>query len=267
MSKSPAAVELCIRRLLDSAQQEARAMVHEYIGTEHLLLAIISSSDPDLSSILSNHGITKESVKKILLQLPPENFSIPGIAQAEDLYRHKLRKNNAPRLASWDTEAVGVPRRFGMSIMFMMVTMYALLFAFLKTMGTPPVWFAIIAIFITGVGFAQMAMFGSKYPRAASVWAGAILLPIEIAVLTIGYAIFIGAVTGENIFLSLILTIVCIPLGAFFGYLAGGLTAGAFLLVELYISKTQPIEAELVPEDEALNESDIPAQPLCEHDD
>ncbi len=163
-----------------------------------------------------------------------------------------------------DTALVRFPRRFGMSIMFMMMTMYALLFAFMKVMGTPPVVFGVIAIFVTGVGFAQMAMFGARYPRAASIWGGAVLLPIEIAVLIVADGVLsggTGAIVG-SIGKAIGFAIPCALVGAFCGYLSGGLTAGAFLLIDMYGPKEptpddqSEADAEAIPDAELVPEGD-----------
>jgi positive regulator of sigma E activity len=120
-----------------------------------------------------------------------------------------------------------------MSVMFLMMTMYAVLFAAMQLFGTPPVVFAVIAILVTGVGFGQMVLFGGKYPRAASIWTGAILFPIEI----LGVLIWTGSLKAIAILL------ICPPFGALFGYLAGCLAAGAFLLIELYGKRAESEEA------------------------
>ena len=257
--RSPAAIGLGINRLLDQVQVEARAMGHKYLGVEHLLLAIISGADPSLYSILSRHGVTREKVTKMLRQLLPNN--LPSFEETPaGNYRHDKPFHNKPRrgfpsFTSWDTEAVGAPRRFGIGVMLLMMTMYAVLFAFMQVMGTPPVVFAFIAIFVTGVGFAQMALFGGKYPRAASIWAGAFLLPIQVGALIIWNMLYLDA---EPVIMTIAITIAvavpCIPLGVFLGYLSGGLTAGVFLLIEKYWKKEEPIEAEEVPEHAVEND-------------
>ena len=156
----------------------------------------------------------------------------------------------------WDSHATGVPRRFGMSIMFMMMTMYALLFAFMKMMDTPPWEFAIIAIFVTGVGFAQMALFGGRYPRAASIWSGAILFPVEIFFYTGAWAYSDTGQTLVSFAIGLFLAILSTPFGAFFGYLSGGLTAGAFLLIEMYNTKFHSPDTKTISDVKIVNEEE-----------
>ncbi|MCH7990311.1 MAG: Clp protease N-terminal domain-containing protein [Planctomycetes bacterium] len=54
--------------VLDQAEQEAREMGHDYIGSEHLLLAIIKTADPELKRSLDDHLITFEDIKETILE-------------------------------------------------------------------------------------------------------------------------------------------------------------------------------------------------------
>jgi hypothetical protein len=114
-----------------------------------------------------------------------------------------------------------------MGILMLMMTMYALLFSAMQLLKTPPEVFATVAILFTGVGLGQMVLYGGRYPRAASIWVGACLFPLEIIAL---FCIF-GIDREGGLVCLLMLSPV---LGALFGYLAGGLTAGVFLLLEKY---------------------------------
>lgn len=71
----------------------------------------------------------------------------------------------------------GVPRRFGVGILLVIATMYAVLFAIMRTLAFPPAAFVLIALFFTGVGLGQMLLFKGKRPRRASVIVGGILCP------------------------------------------------------------------------------------------
>lgn len=55
--------------LLSRAEEESRALKHDWVGTEHLLLAIISTADAELSSLLQRHGVIYESIQETILEL------------------------------------------------------------------------------------------------------------------------------------------------------------------------------------------------------
>ncbi len=233
----PPALDRCLWELLHRARAEATALQQDYVGTEHVLLAVIAGADARLSALLSNHGITHESVKAAVLKLLAE------APQADAVYVAQLvRPADGPAGARWDTPAVGVPQRFAVGVLMLLVTMYAFLFAAMQWLGAHPIVFTMVAVLFSGVGLGQMFLFGGKYPRAASIWVGACLLPVEVLAMWIYMAKFdprllrSSGVEGMLCFL-----IFSIPLGAFFGYLAGGLTAGVFFLIEKY-RKTQQDE-------------------------
>jgi len=56
-----------VKRVLDSANEEALKLKDEYVSTEHLLLAIASDRDGPSGRILNDYGVTKA---KILETLP-----------------------------------------------------------------------------------------------------------------------------------------------------------------------------------------------------
>ena len=58
-----------IVRLLENAQAEAERLKDEFIGAEHLLIAIADQRDGDSARILSAHGIDKEKVYKALAEV------------------------------------------------------------------------------------------------------------------------------------------------------------------------------------------------------
>lgn len=55
--------------LLIQCQAEARQLNHSYVGTEHLLLAIIALADAQLMAVLRDHLITYESTRGAILEL------------------------------------------------------------------------------------------------------------------------------------------------------------------------------------------------------
>jgi len=58
-----------IRDLVERGKKEAAALRHDYVGTEHLLLAIIRTGDASLSSVLADSGITWEVAQNAILKV------------------------------------------------------------------------------------------------------------------------------------------------------------------------------------------------------
>ena len=57
------------RRLVEHAMQEARTLGHNYIGTEHLLLGLLSEPDCTGAQLLTDQGLTLEDVRREVLEL------------------------------------------------------------------------------------------------------------------------------------------------------------------------------------------------------
>ena len=57
------------RRVLSVAQQEARALGHNYLGTEHVLLGLLAASDGAAAQALTTLGASPERVRERLLQI------------------------------------------------------------------------------------------------------------------------------------------------------------------------------------------------------
>ncbi len=58
-----------IEPFLALCEAEARKLKHSYVGSEHLLLAIIANADPELSAILCDHDISYECTKATILEV------------------------------------------------------------------------------------------------------------------------------------------------------------------------------------------------------
>ena len=72
----------CIREVLQLAGQEARRFNHEYIGTEHLLLALIRGGCSGAVQVLRNHGIDLVKVRKEvekIVQMGPDLVTMGGV--------------------------------------------------------------------------------------------------------------------------------------------------------------------------------------------
>ena len=118
-----------------------------------------------------------------------------------------------------------MPRRFGVGVMLVITTMYAVLFAVIQRASA---WnFAVIAIFFTLVGLAQAVLFKGRNPRRASAVTGVV------------FGVLLVLVSSRSVPILRQLAIPCpLPLAillgrfwALFGYLAGGLIAGVFLFL------------------------------------
>lgn len=225
---SERAFDALLDRWLQLAQQQAARLNHPFVGAEHLLLAIIAEADPALSELLSRHGLDYERIRAAVLEMLASSPAKPVATVATVATERRVG-------AEWDTPAVGVPRRFGLGILFMMTTIYAVLFAVLQLLGVPVELFLVIVVFFTGVGFGQTILYGGQYPRAASIWTGAVLLPLEILALML----VPWARKGAPAEMALLLVISPL-LGAGLGYLAGGLAAGAFVLLKEYQARFRP---------------------------
>jgi ATP-dependent Clp protease ATP-binding subunit ClpC len=57
------------KHVLEAAMAEARALGYPYVGTEHLLLALLSISDQPIAGVLADSGITLEVARPAALAL------------------------------------------------------------------------------------------------------------------------------------------------------------------------------------------------------
>jgi ATP-dependent Clp protease ATP-binding subunit ClpA len=109
------------RALVVGAQEQARGLDHGYIGTEHLLLAMLASDD-SVSALLRERGVTHESARATIVQYlggPAERLS-PNDAEALraigidlDEVRRRLEENFGPNPLAVPPEEP-VRRRFGL---------------------------------------------------------------------------------------------------------------------------------------------------------
>jgi len=140
----------------------------------------------------------------------------------------------------------GVPRRFGMGVLLVITTMYAVLFAALQrfppeAQGYPHEVFLAVVAFFTGVGVAQTVLYHGRNPRRASIISGIVLGGL-IALVTALIEVHLHAGWFHRYWWYYLTVWILLPtaggtlLGGPLGYLAGGLIAGVFLL----FNKWQP---------------------------
>ena len=137
-------------------------------------------------------------------------------------------------------EVASVPRRFGVGVLMILMTAFAVLFAVMKTCGAPPEVFMIIAVLFLAVTLGQILLFQGKHPRRASAVAGAVTFPLEMLCL----AIFS---TGwrDNLLPDVFMFAAS---GALCGYVAGCVMASIFLVQERFRRRSKsPATVELLP--------------------
>ena len=55
--------------LLSEAELEAKELGHNYVGSEHLVLAIVKLGDPALTTLLTQHGVSHSKVTEAVVSL------------------------------------------------------------------------------------------------------------------------------------------------------------------------------------------------------
>lgn len=69
-----------VKRVFEYANEEASSLNHTYVGTEHLLLALLRQSDGVATQILENLGVNLREVRKeVLRELETFNMQLPSI--------------------------------------------------------------------------------------------------------------------------------------------------------------------------------------------
>lgn len=129
------------------------------------------------------------------------------------------------------TRVYGVPRRYGLDTILVVVTLFAVLFGLLTWTGLHPVLIGLFVLFIAGVGVSQAVFFGGKNPRLASVLGGLamwILIGIG-AVAVASYRSGDRWPRPEDFFCLLFGGVWFSPL---LGYVAGTFVAGVFMILE-----------------------------------
>jgi hypothetical protein len=137
-----------------------------------------------------------------------------------------------------------VPRRFGVNVLLVLMTGFAVLFALLRALNAPPPAFATIGVFFLGVTVSQVVLFQGKRPRMASMLVGAVLLPLVMI-----SAQLLDRSGRSPAWEWLDMLVISTVFGAIWGYLAGTLVAGVFLLLERWTGRAfqVPVEIELQP--------------------
>ena len=99
------------RRVVVLAQEEARMLDHNYIGTEHLLLGLIREGDGVAARVIRSFGLTleaaREQVERIIGrgQEPPSGH-VPFTPRAKKVLELSLREALALKKEYIDTEHI-----------------------------------------------------------------------------------------------------------------------------------------------------------------
>jgi hypothetical protein len=230
-SDCPPALSELTAKWLDRAAEEASLLRQDYLGVEHLLLAFLRSDETPLARPFVECGIDHRRLMESVLNALRRGRPSGG--------------ETAPAASSaGGVQPVGMPKRFSIAIMMAWMTLFAMAFSVLKWISAPPQVFGAVMILMLCIGIAQMWLFGGKKPRLASILAGVVVLTVEVVVLNFATDCFCPP--RSSILLrclySIILIVPCASLGAFLGYLLGGLTAGIVLTLN-YLENRKAAES------------------------
>jgi hypothetical protein len=130
-----------------------------------------------------------------------------------------------------DKKAVGLPRWFSVGTLMILMCFFAVLFAIMKILDVHWIIFTGVSLFFGGVGASQSVFFKGHYPRKASWISGLFLGPvIGILMIIIGTLLIPPAGLQQQRVADFASGLIF--LGGPFGYVAGCLIAGIFLVRE-----------------------------------
>ena len=76
------------KRVMELSFYEARNLGHNYVGTEHLLLALIREGEGVAARIMKDAGVDLEKVRALVMKIPPEEGTEThqGVPQWQERY-------------------------------------------------------------------------------------------------------------------------------------------------------------------------------------
>ncbi|NTV35972.1 MAG: AAA family ATPase, partial [Anaerolineaceae bacterium] len=83
------------QEVLEFSIEEARRMGHHYIGTEHLLLGLVRSTEGAAMEVLRKLGVTAEQIRRQTRRVLQESDSTPAAAGAPDPSKEKEKEKGA----------------------------------------------------------------------------------------------------------------------------------------------------------------------------
>jgi ATP-dependent Clp protease ATP-binding subunit ClpC len=63
-----------LKRILSIAEKSARELGHNYVGTEHLLIALADEGEGPVTEIFDDHGVSGQEVKKLLMEILGDEY-------------------------------------------------------------------------------------------------------------------------------------------------------------------------------------------------
>ncbi len=96
-----------VQKVLEEAIEEARRLGHHYIGTEHLLLALVQSTDGSVEDVLRKLGVTSEQIRRQTKRVLQESSSsAPAAVGSSRTTKHSDKEKDKAKTPLIDQLAV-----------------------------------------------------------------------------------------------------------------------------------------------------------------
>jgi hypothetical protein len=155
-----------------------------------------------------------------------------GIARNESVPWPLVEQILADSVRSSRPKVYSAPRRFDLTTILVVTAGYAVLFGGLKmifsSLGETSGVAITIGGFVTAVGIGQALLYGGRKPRTASIMVGAVLSSI----IMVGFSLWSTRRGMTGSMLPFIVVYGAVS-GIIYGYLAGVLVGGVFLVADL----------------------------------
>jgi len=89
------------KKVIELAFEEARALGHNYVGTEHLLLGLLRESEGVAAQVLVEQGLKLEDVREEVLRLLGHDFTSEGAGESDIEGSQKESRSKTPALDSF----------------------------------------------------------------------------------------------------------------------------------------------------------------------
>ena len=102
------------KKILEDSAEEARNLGHDYIGTEHLIIAAISESGSITSRFFVKHSISPDNVRAAVIEIRgPGNLKQKNPAETEQVRKKQIQtgKKNTPTLDEFARELTEYARQ------------------------------------------------------------------------------------------------------------------------------------------------------------